>query len=71
MGTIELQIEGMSCAGCGERLEAGLAGVDGVRSARADHEAGRVRVEATETDEAALRAAVEELGYEVVGAEPA
>lgn len=68
-----LEIDGMHCSGCEERVEDGLGKVEGVRSAEADHEAGeaRVRVVAGEEDEDALREAVEGLGYDVVDAETA
>jgi copper chaperone len=71
MPTYELRIDGMHCGGCEDRVESGLAQVEVVRSAEADHEASRaeVRVVAGDEDEEAVRAAVEDLGYEVVALE--
>lgn len=63
-----LTIEGMSCTGCSSRVEEGLSKLDGVRSAEADHEAGRATVTlvAGQEDLEALRETVSKLGYEVL-----
>jgi copper chaperone len=58
----DLRVDGMSCGGCEASVVDALRDVDGVESAEADHETGRVSVEG-EADEEALRAAVEEAGY--------
>lgn len=39
-----LQVEGMDCAGCANRLGVALGRLEGVVRAKADHEAGRVAV---------------------------
>lgn len=50
-------------------LQRAPAGDAGVESAAADHETGRVlvNVEPTVASEVGMRAAIEELGYRVVG----
>lgn len=73
MADIVLEIEGMSCSGCENRVTKGLSNLEGVRSAEADHEAGtaRVRLVAGKEDPDALRETVEQLGYEVTGLDDA
>jgi copper chaperone len=62
--TRELRVPGMSCAHCVEAVEGGLATVAGVDSASADLETKLVTVRGTALDEASLRAAIAEAGYE-------
>lgn len=73
MPSFVLEIDGMSCSGCENRVAQGLSKVEGVRSAEADHEAGtaRVRLVAGQGDPDVLRETVEQLGYEVTGLEGA
>ncbi|HEU4448846.1 MAG TPA: heavy metal-associated domain-containing protein [Gaiellaceae bacterium] len=58
------RVPGMSCAHCVEAVEAGLAGVAGVTSASADLATKVVTVTGSSLEEAALRAAIGEAGYE-------
>lgn len=69
MATVVLQVNGMSCTGCEQRIGKVLQRVDGVRAVEADHTCGRVRVRfAPEwTGREVLAERVESLGYEVVG----
>lgn len=69
MPDIDLRIDGMHCNGCENRVTDRLSKLEGVRSVEADHEDGtaQVTVVAGQEDEAALREAVEDLGYEVAG----
>lgn len=57
-----ISVEGMSCGGCEEAVEAALKKVNGVTSATADREAETATVDGT-TDVETLVAAVEEAGY--------
>ena len=58
-------IEGMSCGHCSARVEKALNAIDGV-SAKVDLEKKEAAIELSGTvDDAALKAAVEEAGYEV------
>jgi copper chaperone len=62
-----LNVEGMSCGGCENAVVTAIEGIDGVTSARADHDADSVTVEldGTVSDEQ-LAAVVSEAGYELV-----
>lgn len=73
MPELEVEIDGMHCGGCEDRVQTGLSRLDGVRSVEADHEAGTARVTfvAGKRDDPALRRAVGELGYEVAAIDPA
>ncbi len=67
--SVTLQVEGMTCTGCEQRLGKALRRVDGVREATADHRTGEVQVrfDPNVTDRAALAAHVRTAGYEVTG----
>ncbi|EPR75404.1 hypothetical protein ADILRU_2302 [Leifsonia rubra CMS 76R] len=68
MSEMTLQVEGMICTGCEQRLGIALRRLDGVRQAKANHVTGEVRVrfDGSATDEAALKERVIVAGYEVV-----
>ncbi|WP_369056564.1 heavy-metal-associated domain-containing protein [Kineococcus terrestris] len=69
MSTTEYTVSGMTCDHCARAVSAEVGAVPGVRSVAVDVAAGRVTVEADgPVDPAAVAAAVEEAGYEVVGA---
>jgi Cu+-exporting ATPase len=62
--TIDLEIEGMTCAACAARVEKALGHVAGVESAQVNLATNRARVVAADgTDLAALTAAVSRAGY--------
>lgn len=69
METVELQVKGMSCAGCEQRISTVLQRVAGVRSVEADHVCGRVRVRVGPglADRNVLAERIEAMGYDVVG----
>ena len=71
MNDLTLQVEGMTCTGCEQRLGVALRRLDGVREAQANHETGEVRVrfDGSSTDEAAVKERVVVAGYEVVDTE--
>jgi copper chaperone CopZ len=56
-------VEGMSCAHCKAAIEDEVGRVPGIVSVEADVESKLVRV-AGEIDDAAVRAAIDEAGYE-------
>jgi copper chaperone len=68
MVTITLRVEGMTCDHCKQSVEVALQKVPGVQEARVDLEqkTATVRYDETKTNEAALKKAVEEQGYDVV-----
>ncbi|CAN5879641.1 hypothetical protein BH20ACT7_BH20ACT7_15570 [soil metagenome] len=63
-----LQVEGMTCTGCEQRIDTVLRRVDGVREVRADHTSGQVavRLDPAETDRRSVVARIEQAGYRVV-----
>ena len=67
MKQVELQVSGMSCRACEQRIEKALARIDGVAQSAADHRAAQVRVmfDPAQTSEQAVRACVERTGYTV------
>lgn len=67
--TVTLQVKGMDCDNCEQRLGTALQRLDGVREARADHRSGEVvvRFDPAVTSQQAVSERVETAGYEVAG----
>ncbi|HEY2863563.1 MAG TPA: cation transporter [Casimicrobiaceae bacterium] len=67
MTTITLKVEGMSCGGCVASVTRVLTALPGVSDATVSLQAGTAQVayDDTKTDPTALRAAIEDAGYEV------
>lgn len=67
-----VQVQGMTCDHCKMAIERAVGDVPGVDTVSADHRTGRVEIAfAAEPNEAAVRDAIEEEGYEVAGTSPA
>ncbi len=68
METVELQVKGMSCGGCEQRISTVLQRIEGVRRVEADHVNGRVqvRIGPALTDRSVLVERIEAMGYDVV-----
>lgn len=66
--SVVLQVEGMSCTSCEQRVGNALRRVDGVAGATADHVTGRVDVELYDGGPASsvLAATITRAGYRVV-----
>ncbi len=63
-----IEIKGMMCGHCEAHVKKALEALDGVASAEASHEKGTAVVQLSGcVDDAALKKAVEEEGYEVIG----
>lgn len=62
--TIAYRVPGMSCSHCLEAVEGELEAVAGVENASADLETKLVTVHGSALDDASLRAAIAEAGYE-------
>ncbi|MFB8762805.1 heavy-metal-associated domain-containing protein [Nocardiopsis alba] len=61
-------VEGMSCGHCVNSVTKEVTGVSGVTDVKVDLEGKRVTVTAEgPIDDAAVRAAIDEAGYEVAG----
>ena len=71
MARTKLNVTGMTCNHCTHSVKMALEGVDGVRSARVDLEAGTALIdhEDDQPELAALSSAVAEAGYQVAEAE--
>ena len=69
--TLTLQVRGMSCAGCEQRIGAALRRLGGVLEATADHTSGQVRVrfDPTGTDRGAVLDRIVLAGYTVEDAD--
>ena len=63
-----LQVSGMSCGGCEERIDKALRRLDGVTRTSADHESGQVRVahDPAQVSAETVRARIQDMGYAVV-----
>lgn len=57
-------VPGMSCAHCERAVSEELAAVDGVEAVSVDLETKQVVVRGSALDDVALRAAIEDAGYE-------
>jgi Cu+-exporting ATPase len=64
---VAIQVNGMTCRACEQRVEKALTRVDGVVQSAADHRAAQVRVmfDPTVTSEGAVRSCIERAGYTV------
>ena len=63
-----IEIKGMMCGHCEAHVKKALEALDGVASAEANHEKGTAVVQLSgSVDDAAMKKAVEEEGYEVTG----
>jgi copper chaperone len=61
---ITYTVQGMSCGHCTSAVEGEVAQVPGVEHVRADLDTKTVTVRGEDLDDAALRAAIDEAGYE-------
>ena len=68
MSTSTYTVQGMTCGHCVQSVTEEVSGVPGVTGVDVDLASGRVTVSSQqEVDDAAVRAAVSEAGYQVVG----
>jgi copper chaperone CopZ len=66
--TTVYQVSGMTCGHCENAVSQGISALDGVTAVTAVAKTGEVTVTSTAAlDEEAVRAAVDEAGYELVG----
>ncbi len=68
MNRLSLEVSGMSCTGCEQRISALLGRLDGIGTVEADHRAGVVVVEydPASVDEATIVGRLADAGYERV-----
>ncbi|ALO17177.1 Copper-ion-binding protein [Salinivirga cyanobacteriivorans] len=64
---VEMTIEGMTCNGCEQTIEANVMKLDGIKSIKADHETGKASLEydAANADMAEIKKVIAEKGYNV------
>lgn len=67
MRTNTYTVPGMHCGNCERAVKTELAAVPGVQFVAVDLDDKLVTVEGEELDDGALRAAIDEAGYEVAG----
>jgi copper ion binding protein len=66
--TTEYTVTGMTCQHCVDAVTNEVGGIDGVTGVDVDLDSGRVSVRSEQpVDAAAVRAAVNEAGYELAG----
>ncbi|MFV2103908.1 heavy-metal-associated domain-containing protein [Micromonospora sp. LOL_024] len=69
MVTATYQVQGMTCGHCVSAVSAEIGAIPGVRDVEVELTAGRVTVASDEPlSDDAVRAAVDEAGYELAGA---
>lgn len=67
MATAEYTVKGMTCGHCAHAVTTELKKIDGVGEVKVDVTSGKVSVDAaTALDIAAVAAAIDEAGYELV-----
>lgn len=62
---VRLQISGMHCGGCANKVQKAIQGVGGVHTVRADQTTGNVIIEGRGVNDADIVKAIERLGYSV------
>lgn len=68
LSTVVYQVSGMTCGHCEGAVRSEISAIDGVTSVQAVAATGQVTVTATgPLDDEAVRAAVDEAGYELAG----
>ena len=66
--TTEYTVTGMTCQHCIDAVTKEVGGIEGVTGVDVDLDSGRVSVRSEQpVDDAAVRAAVDEAGYELAG----
>ena len=65
---MKINVNGMMCAHCEAHVKKALEAIDGIESAVASHDDNLVTIVNTkDIDEASIKTAVEEAGYEYAG----
>lgn len=65
MEKLDFSVDGMSCTGCEQTVTNAVKQVEGVRRVEADHETGSIEVAAESGDEAGIRQAIHDAGFDV------
>ena len=68
MKEIEINVEGMSCTGCENRIQNAVKMIEGVEEVKANHETGAVKIIANEkVEEKEIKEKIEDIGFTVKG----
>ena len=66
MNETTIKIAGMSCSGCGNRVQNALKNIEGIEEVEADHTTGMVKVASkSDVSEDAIKEKLTNLGFEV------
>lgn len=67
MNEIILNVNGMMCAGCENRIKNAVQNIEGVKSVIADHSTGKVIVEVNDSiSKEKIEETIEDIGFEIV-----
>lgn len=66
MKEINLKVEGMMCTGCENRIQNAVKNMNGIKSVKADHTTGTVKIEAEDgIEETKIKEKIENIGFDV------
>lgn len=67
MKEIILNVKGMMCEGCENRVQNVLGNIDGVERVNADYKTGKVSISLNkEVEQSIFEKAIDDIGYEVI-----
>ena len=67
MEEIILNVKGMMCEGCENRIKNVVKNLDGIEEVKADHNTGKVRITLNKNiEKGTILETIEDIGYEVV-----
>ena len=65
MEEIIINVKGMACKGCENRIQNAVKTIEGVQEVVADHKTGIVKVKANNINEKLIKEKIEDIGFEV------
>lgn len=66
MKEIKINVKGMVCSGCENRVKNALGDIEGVEEVKANHETGIVEIKTSkEIEKSRLEEKIEDIGFEV------
>lgn len=67
MKEYEINVKGMMCEGCENRIKNGLKLIEGIKEVEADHTTGKVNIKAEDNIEIEeIEEKIDDIGYEVI-----
>ena len=67
MKEINLKVEGMMCTGCENRIQNAVKNMNGIKSVKADHTTGTVKIEAEDgIEESKIKEKIENIGFDEI-----